>query len=187
MASFTAAGNEAILSGYDFSPFRKIVDVGGGDGSLIEGILKTNPAVLGVVFDLPHAIKHAQQRLEAAGLTNRCQAITGDFFESVPDGGEAYVLKWIIHDWDDEKAVTILRNCRRAMPQQAKLLLIEAVIPPGNTPSFHKFMDLNMLVMTGGCERTEAEYQALLEAAGFRLTGIIPTQSEMRVIEGAHA
>jgi len=165
MASFTAAGNEAILSGYDFSPFRKIVDVGGGDGSLIEGILKTNPAVLGVVFDLPHAIKHAQQRLEAAGLTNRCQAITGDFFESVSDGGEAYVLKWIIHDWDDEKAVTILRNCRRAMPQQAKLLLIEAVIPPGNTPSFHKFMDLNMLVMTGGRERTEDEYRALLAAA----------------------
>jgi hypothetical protein len=116
MASFTAAGNEAILAAYDFSPFRKIVDVGGGDGSLIAGILKTHPAVQGVVFDLPHAIMHAQQRLEAAGLTNRCQAVAGDFFESVPDGGDAYALKWIIHDWDDERAVTILRNCRRAMP-----------------------------------------------------------------------
>jgi O-methyltransferase domain/Dimerisation domain len=185
MASFTAAGNEAILSGYDFSPFRKIVDVGGGDGSLIEGILKTNPAMLGVVFDLPHAVMHAQQRLEAAGLTNRCQAIKGDFFESVPNGGEAYVLKWIIHDWDDDKAVTILRHCRRAMPQQAKLLLIEAVIPPGNTPSFHKFMDLNMLVMTGGRERTEDEYRALLAAADLNLTKIIATRSEMSVLEAA--
>jgi len=185
MASFTAAGNEAILKGYDFSPFRKIVDVGGGDGSLIAGILKTNPAAQGVVYDLPHAIIHAQQRLEAAGLRNRCQAVAGDFFESVPNGGDAYVLKWIIHDWDDERAVTILSNCRRAMPEQAKLLLIEAVIPPGDAPSFHKFMDLNMLVMTGGRERTEAEYRALLAPADLNLTKIIATRSEMSVLETA--
>jgi hypothetical protein len=183
MASFTAAGNEAILRGYDFSPFSKIVDVGGGDGSLIAGILKANPATQGVVFDLPHAIMRAQQRLEAAGLMNRCQAVAGDFFESVPAGGDAYVLKWIIHDWDDERAVTILKNCRRAMPQVAKLLLIEAVIPAGNAPSFHKFMDLNMLVMTGGRERTEAEYRALLGAADLNLTRIIATRSEMSVVE----
>lgn len=187
MASFTAAGNEAILSGYDFLPFSKIVDVGGGDGSLISGILEANPAVEGVVFDLSHAIMHAQQRLEAAGLTNRCQAVAGDFFESVPAGGDAYVLKWIIHDWEDDRAVTILRNCRRVMSEQAKLLLIEAVIPPDNAPSFHKFMDLNMLVMTGGRERTEAEYRTLLAAADLNLTGIIATQSEMSVLEAACA
>lgn len=187
MASFTAAGNEAILSGYDFSPFSKIVDVGGGDGSLISGILKANSAVKGVVFDLSHAIMHAQQRLAADGLTNRCQTVAGDFFQSVPAGGDAYVLKWIIHDWDDEKAVTILRNCRREMSEHAKLLLIEAVIPPGNAPSFHKFMDLNMLVMTGGRERTEAEYRALLAAADLNLTGIIATRSEMSVVEAAPA
>jgi hypothetical protein len=118
VASFTAAGNAAILSGYDFSPFHKIVDVGGGDGGLIAGILKTNPTTQGVVFDLPHEIAHAQQRLEGAGLRNRCQAVAGDFFESVPGGGDAYMLKWIIHDWDDERAVTILRNYGRAMPRK---------------------------------------------------------------------
>jgi hypothetical protein len=185
MASFTAAGNEAILTGYDFSRFSKVVDVGGGDGSLITGILKANLGVQGIVFDLPHAIAHAQQRLEAVGLTNRCQAVAGDFFESVPDGGDAYVLKWIIHDWDDERAITIFRNCRKAMRQKAKLLLIEAVIPLGNTPSFHKFMDLNMLVMTGGRERTEAEYRALLAAADLNLSKVIATQSEMSVLEAA--
>jgi O-methyltransferase domain len=101
----------------------------------------------------------------------------------VPSGGDVYVLKWIIHDWDDERAVTILKNCRRAMREHAKLLLIEAILPLGNAPSFHKFMDLNMLVMTGGRERTEAEYRALLLAAGLGLSRIVPTQSEMNVLE----
>jgi hypothetical protein len=105
----------------------------------------------------------------------------------VPSGGNAYLLKWIIHDWDDERSVAILKNCYRAMAAHGKVLVIEAVIPRGNAPSFHKFMDLNMLVMTGGRERSEAEYRVLLEAAGFRLTQIIPTQSEMSVIEGARA
>jgi hypothetical protein len=151
MASFTAASNDAILSGYDFSPFSTIVDVGGGDGGLIAAILKANPAAQGVVFDVPHALIHAQQRLEAAGLTNRCRAIAGDFFESVPGGGDAYLVKCIIHDWDDERAVTILTNCRRVMEQDAKLVLIEAVIPPGNVirscPSSTRFQDWRLLFL----------------------------------------
>ncbi len=187
MASYTAAVNQAILGSYDFSSFKKVFDIGGGDGSLITGILKANPATAGMVFDLPHAVMHAQARIDSAGLGKRCQAANGDFFESVPGGGDAYVLKWIIHDWVEERAVAILKNCRRAMPKHGKLLLIEAVIPAGNTPSFHKFMDLNMLVMTGGHERTEAEYRALLAASGLNLTRIVPTQSEMSVLEAAPA
>ncbi len=186
MASYTTAVNESIIRSYDFSPFRKIVDVGGGDGSLMVGILKANPAIDGLVFDLPHAAAHARARLQAAALTERCQVVEGDFFKSVPDGRDAYLLKWIIHDWDDDQAVAILRNCRRAMPQHAKLLLIEGVIPPGNAPSFHKFGDLNMLVMTGGRERTEAEYGALATVAGLRLARTVRTDFELSVLEVEH-
>lgn len=187
MASFSSVVNAVIVASYDFSPFGQIVDVGGGDGSLLASILQANPRMKGVLFDLPHVVAGARRRIEAEGIVERCEVVAGDAFTSVPSGGEAYLLKWIIHDWDEERSVAILKNCHRAMVENGKLLLVEAVIPRGNTPSFHKFMDLNMLVMTGGRERNEAEYQALLEAAGFRLTRIIPTQSEMSVIEGARA
>src|SRR5262249_1238990 len=122
-----------------------------------------------------------------SGLAERCTITGGDFFAAVPSGGDAYILKWIIHDWDDERAVTLLRNCRRAMTPHGKLLVIEAVNPPGNTPFFHKWVNLTMLVIGGGHERTAAEYRALFEAAGFKLTQIIPTSSEMSVIEGIPA
>ena len=187
MASFSSVVNAAVVASYDFSSIGKIVDVGGGDGSLIASILKANPRMKGVLFDLPHVTAGARQRIEREGLTELCEVVAGDFFDSLPSGGDAYILKWIIHDWDDERSVTLLKNCHRAMAKNGKLLVVEAIIPLDNAPSFHKFMDLNMLVMTGGRERMEAEYQALLEAAGFRLTRIIPTQSEMRVIEGARA
>jgi SAM-dependent methyltransferase len=187
MASFSSVVNAAIVASYDFSSIGKIVDVGGGDGSLIASILKANLQTKGVLFDLLHVTAGARQRLEREGLTERCEVVAGDFFGSVPNGGDAYLLKWIIHDWDDDRSVTLLKNCHRAMAKNGKLLVVEAIIPLDNAPSFHKFMDLNMLVMTGGRERTEAEYQALLEAAGFRLTRVISTQSEMRVIEGVHA
>ncbi|MBI3801360.1 MAG: methyltransferase [Deltaproteobacteria bacterium] len=187
MASFSSVVNAAIVTSYDFSSIGNIVDVGGGDGSLITSILKANPGMKGVLFDLPHVIAGARRRIEAEGLAERCEVVAGDAFTSVPSGGDAYLLKWIIHDWDEEHSVAILKNCHRAMAEQGKLLLVEARVPPGNTPSFHKFMDLNMLVMTGGRERTEVEYQALLEAAGFRLTRTIPTPSEMDVMEGARA
>ena len=187
MASFSSVVNATVVASYDFSSIGKIVDVGGGDGSLIASILQANPGMKGVLFDLPHVIVGARRRIEAEGLAERCDVVAGDAFASVPSGGDAYLLKWIIHDWDDARSVTLLKSCHRAMAKNGKLLVVEAIIPSDDTPSFHKFMDLNMLVMTGGCERTEAEYQTLLEAAGFRLVGIIPTQSEMRVIEGIRA
>jgi ubiquinone/menaquinone biosynthesis C-methylase UbiE len=183
MTGMTLAVNEAVLSGYDFSPISKIVDVGGGHGSLLASILKTNPEVKGVLCDVPSVIEGAQSRIEAEGLADRCELMPGDFFEAVPSGGEAYILKWIIHDWDDEKSIIILKNCHRAMTENGKLLLVEAVVPTGSEPHFSKFIDLNMLVMTGGRERTESEYRRLLEASGFELTRIIPTESPMSVIE----
>jgi hypothetical protein len=184
MTGMTLAVNDAVLSAYDFSSIRKIVDVGGGHGSLITSILKLNPHMKGVLFDAKPVIEGARRRVEAEGLTNRCGVVAGDFFESVPGGGDAYILKWIIHDWDEKRSVTILKNCHRAMVENAKLLLIEAVVPPGGEAHISKFVDLNMLVMTGGRERTADEYRSLLETSGFRLTRIAATDSPMSVIEG---
>jgi hypothetical protein len=185
MRSFSSVVNAAVVESYDFSSIGRIVDIGGGDGSLITSILQANPSVQGVLFELPHVIAGARWCIERAELTERCAVVAGDFFSSVPAGGDAYILKWVIHDWDDERGAALLRNCRQAMAEDGRLLLVEAVIPMDNSPSFHKFMDLNMLVMTGGRERTEVEYRTLLEAAGFRLTRIVPTPSEMMVIEAA--
>jgi hypothetical protein len=184
MTGMTLAVNDAVLSSYDFSSITKIVDVGGGHGSLIASILKANPQMKGVLFDALSVAEGAQNRIEAEGIADRCEVVSGDFFQSVPVGGDAHILKWIIHDWDDERSITILRNCHRAMTENGKLLLVEAVVPRGSEPHFSKFIDLNMLVMTGGRERTEDEYRTLLEASGFKLTTIIPTDSPMSVIEG---
>ncbi|HXG66725.1 MAG TPA: methyltransferase [Blastocatellia bacterium] len=187
MTTLTEWVEAAILQTYDFSTIGKIVDVGGGHGGFISAILKANPGMKGVLFDQPHVVDGASETIEKAGLADRCEIVGGSFFDAVPEGGDAYILKWIIHDWDDERSIAILRNCRRAMLQTGRLLLVETVVPPGNEPSFAKFIDLNMLVMTGGRERTEAEYRALFEAAGFRLTRIVPTPSPMFVIEGVPA
>lgn len=184
MTGMTLAVNKAVLSSYDFSPISKIVDVGGGHGSLIASILKANTQMKGVLFDAPPVIEGAHRRFESEGLADRCEVAAGDFFSSVPSGGEAYILKWIIHDWDDEQSITILKNCHRAMTENGKLLLVEAVVPRGSEPHFSKFMDLNMLVMTGGRERTADEYRMLLEASGFGLTRIVSTESAMSIIEG---
>jgi hypothetical protein len=187
MTNYTRRIAAAVVAGYDFSQFGTLVDVGGGYGTLLTAILQAHPALRGVLFDLPHVTEDAQKRIAVAGLTERCAIQAGDFFEAVPQGGDAYLVKWIIHDWDDEHSIALLKNCHRAMTGHSKLLVVEAVIPPGNTPFFHKWMDLTMLVITGGRERTEAEYRALLESAGFKLTQIIPTASEMSVIEGVRA
>ncbi len=184
MTGMTLAVNDAVLNSYDLSSISKIVDVGGGHGSLIASILKANPQMKGVLFDAPSVAEGAQSRIEVEGIADRCEVVAGDFFQSVPGGGDAYILKWIIHDWDDERSNTILRNCHRAMTENGKLLLVEAVVPRGSEPHFSKFIDLNMLVMTGGRERTENEYRMLLETSGFKLTSIIPTESPMSVIEG---
>ena len=192
MTNMTMQVAAAVVAAYDFTQFGTLVDVGGGSGSLLMAILRANPALRGVLFDVPHVAEEAQKRITAAGLAEQCVVEAGDFFQAVPPAGDAYLLKWIIHDWDDEQSVTILRNCHRAMAKGGRLLLVEAVIPRGNAPFFHKFIDLTMLMLLGGHERTEAEYHALLEAAGFRLTSITPTQSEitqseMSVIEAVPA
>ena len=174
----------AVTAAYDFSPFRTIVDVGGGRGTLLAAILRANPGVRGILFEQAHVIPGARQYLDGAGLGQRCELVAGDFFESVVAGGDAYVLKWIVHDWDDEHAVRILERCRRAMSGAGRLLLVETVIPPGNDPSSGKLADLAMMVWTGGKERTEAEYRSLLAAAGFELTRVVPTPSSLSVIEG---
>ena len=184
MTDFTTTLTANITADYDFSSFRKIVDVAGGQGGLISSILKAHPTMQGVLFDLPQTIENAKAFIEAQGVTSRCELVGGNFFESVPSGGDAYIMKSIIHDWDDEKAIAILKNCHKAMVENGKLLLVEMVIGPGNQTSLGKFIDLAMLVMACGCERTEAEYRALFEASGFRLTNIFNTQSTMNVIEG---
>jgi len=183
MSSVTAATNEAILSLYDFSNFSTVVDVGGGHGGLITSILKSNPKVKGVLFDAPQVIEGARPKLEAAGLAERCETVAGDFFKSVPAGGDAYVMKWIIHDWDDEKSITILRNCRSRMRANGRLILVDCVVPESDEPHFSKFIDLNMLVMTGGKERTAKEFEQLLGAAGFKLLRIIPTELPTSIVE----
>jgi hypothetical protein len=177
----------AMLDAYDFSRFKTLVDVGGGNGSLLTAILRQTPSLKGVLYDLPHVIERARPNLQAAGVGDRSTTVPGSFFESVPAGHDAYLMRHIIHDWDDAKSLTILGHCRKAIPPSGTLLLIEGVIPPGNDESFTKFLDLNMLLIPGGQERTEAEYRQLLASAGFRLTRIVPTRTEISVIEAAPA
>jgi hypothetical protein len=178
----------AMLDGYDFSGIRNLTDVGGGNGSLMCEVLRRHPHLRGTVFDLPGPVERAKHSIETAGLNSRCTTIGGSFFESVPGGGDAYLLRHIIHDWDDDKAIAILRNVRKAMSDRGgKLLLVESVIPSGNDPAFGKLLDLTMLIGPGGKERTEQEFRQLYEASGFRLTRIIPTASDVSVIEGEPA
>jgi hypothetical protein len=160
------------------------VDVGGGNGSLLIETLKRHPHQRGVLFDRPDVIERASAGLKAAGLEGRCTAVSGDFFVSVPPGGDASLMRHIIHDWDDERARVILKNCRAVMPASGRLLLVESVIAPGDTPDWFKLLDLTMLVLLGGMERTEAEFSALLASAGFRLARVLRTRAEVCVIEG---
>jgi hypothetical protein len=179
-------GNEtrAMLDAYSFAGYGTLVDVGGGNGSLLMAILRHTPSLKGILYDLPHVVERAAAAIQREGMANRCTPVAGSFFESVPSGHDAYLMRHIIHDWDDEKALTILRNCRKAIKPTGKLLLVEAVIPPGNDPSWSKFLDLNMLLIPGGQERTETEYRQLFKAADFLLTRIVPTTTEISVIEG---
>jgi hypothetical protein len=189
-AAMTSRGNledRAIASAYDFGG-GTIVDVGGGRGSLLAAILRGNPDPRGILFDLPAVEARARELLGTAGLLSRCELVAGDFFKDVPAGGDLYLMKKIIHDWDDARAQRILANCRTAMGKHGRLLLMEQVILPGNAPSLGKLMDLQMLVMTpGGRERTEAQYCSLLAAAGFKLAGITPTACPLSIIVGVPA
>ena len=171
-----------ILSRYP--PPGEIFDIGGGRGTLITAILQAYPNMRGVLFDQPHVVEGVDRILEAAGVAERCEIVAGDCFQSVPSGGDAYVLQRVLHGCEDVSTVTILKNCRTAMGEGGRIIVIDRVIPPGNEPSPGKIADLNPLVIVGGRERTQAEHRRLFDAAGFRLTNITPTQSTFSIIEG---
>lgn len=187
MANLTGFYNAVVLDSYSFSGIGKVVDVGGGDGSLVIALLRANPGMKGIVFDLPQVTERAKQRIREAGLEERCEVITGDQFVSVPSGGDMYILSRCLGAFDDARVIQLLKGCRGVMPEKSKLVLIERVLPArlGDSITAHyAFMsDLNMLVNTGGQERTETQHCALLKAAGFRVTSLVPTQSEMSVVE----
>jgi orsellinic acid C2-O-methyltransferase len=191
MADFTKLVAVAVAAAYDFAPLRTIVDVGGGNGALLIGILRAHAHLRGIVFDQPSAAARATQQIAEHGLADRCEAIGGDFFEEVPQGADAYVLKHVIHDWNDERAVAILKNCLRAMPAHGRLLIVEGIYPPRVDASLDARAaaanDVNMLVNTGGRQRSEAEFVALYAAAGFKLTRILPTLARVSIIEGSRA
>jgi len=187
MANLIGVYNSAVLASYSFSSIEKLVDVGGGDGSLIVAILQTKPKMKGMLFDLPHVAEKAKQRITEAGLSGRCDIVAGNALVSVPSGGDAYILSRVINSFDNERALAVLQNCRRAITEKSKLLLVERVLPDRVEHSMAAqgpvMSDLNMMVISGGRERTATEHKALLEAAGFTLTKIIPTPSEVSMIE----
>lgn len=185
MVSIHGRETPAMLEAYDFSTLGTLADLGGGNGSVLIAILQRHPHLRGILYDLPNVVGRAKQNIAAAQLTARCQALNGSFFENVPSGADAYLMRHIIHDWNDEQCLAILRNIHRAAPAGAKLLLVESVIRPGNDPDFAKLLDLTMLVIPGGQERTEDEYRRLLAAGGFELQRVVPTAAEVSLLEAA--
>ena len=184
MTGFSRMFTPAVLDAYDFSWLngKTLVDVGGGHGFVLTSILKKYPEIRGAVADLEHVVAGAPEMIRKAGVESRCTTDNCDFFASVP-AGDAYVMKHIIHDWDDEKATTILRNCARAGNGKTRVILMESVVAPGNEPHFAKWLDLEMLLLPGGKERTEAEFARLFEGAGFKLTRVVPTKGALFVVE----
>jgi hypothetical protein len=174
---------QAVCDVYDFSRFSTLTDLGGGNGSLLQEILAANQTLLGTLADLPPVLPEARKTLEASGLADRCRLVECNFFLGVPAGADAYVLANVLHDWQDEKALTILKNCRLAMNPGSTLLIIEMIVPPGNEPSAAKLLDLEMLVVTGGRERREDEFGRLLSAAGLTLKRIVPVVQGLFILE----
>jgi hypothetical protein len=174
----------AVLEAYDFSRFAFVVDVGGGQGLLLKEILLACPAARGILFDQAHVIASAHKVPISAELKQRCQFVAGSFLESVPENGDAYLMKAILHDWDDDKSIEILRTCRRAMSPKARLFVIERVIGPPNESPEGKFSDLNMMVQYAALERTRQQFHNLLKSGGFELTDVVPTRSPMSIIVG---
>jgi hypothetical protein len=185
MTALARQGQGQAARAYDYTDLKTVVDVGGGQGTVLAGVLEANPHLHGILFDQPAVVARAQAQLAGTPLAGRITTVAGDFFESVPEGGDAYLLSTVIHDWDDERAALILRNCRRAMGSDARLLLAEAVVPPLNEYHFAKHMDLEIMVMYGGRERTEEEYRRLLAAEGFQVEQVIGTTTPFSLIEAA--
>jgi predicted O-methyltransferase YrrM len=188
MAGLTQAVVMNVVPVYDWSGLGTIVDVGGGNGALLSAVLKAAPSAKGIVFDEDYVVKETARRLEADGLSGRCSVAGGSFFESVPGGGDAYLLKMILHDWDDDNAVKILSNISRSMRPEGRVLVMDSVIPEGDAPHPGKFMDMNMLAMTGGMERTEKEFAELFARSGLRLRRVVHTHSPLfSIVEAAKA
>jgi hypothetical protein len=191
MATFAPWRAAAVAAAIDFSAFGKVADVGGGNGALLIGLLKACPHLAGVVFDQPHAAARALERVAAAGLTGRCEVVAGSFFDGVPSGADAYLISNVLVDWDDERAAAILRNCRAAMPRQGQVLILEEVYPArvGQSDECRGVAasDVNMLVCTGGRQRSEEEFRGLLAASGLRLSGVVPTAAGVSVVQGEPA
>jgi SAM-dependent methyltransferase len=183
MTAVSSVTIEPILGAYDFGGFKNVVDVGGGRGRLLAGILRAAPSARGVLFDQPSVLQAAHQTLDSFGVTDRCEIVSGNFFEGVPTGGDAYLMKTIIHDWHDEDALKILNQVRKAIKPDGFLLLFETVVPEPNAKHLAKLLDLEMLVTAGGQERTRDEYTELLKKAGFRLNRIITTACPLSIIE----
>jgi hypothetical protein len=183
MVGFHGSEPPAVAAAYDFSSFRTIADIGGSTGNLLSAILARYPEPRGILFDLPHVVRDAPTLLEQRGLAHRVRIEAGSFFDDVPAGADAYVLSHVIHDWNREQCLTILGHCRRAMAPGGRLLLVEMVLPEGDAPHPGKLLDMVMLTVPGGEERTPPQYAALLADAGFRMTRVVPTASLVSVVE----
>lgn len=188
MTSLSKTENPTVAAAYKFSEIRTLVDVGGGHGSLLATILKANPKLKGVLYDQPSVIARAQkdQHVTAKGIADRCRLESGNFFEAVPKSGDVYIMKSILHDWNDEACVKILANCRDAMNEKGKVLVVDNVIAPGNDPGWGKLLDIQMLII-GGRERTRKEFATLFAAAGLKLTRVVPTKCPLSIVEGIRA
>ena len=182
MTAFSGMVVPAVLESYDFSGIGTLCDVAGGHGMMLTSILQKYPAMKGVLFDLEHVIAGSHEIIRSAGVADRCETASGDFFQAVP-AADSYLMKHIIHDWEESKAITILRNCAKAMRGNGKILLIECILPAGDEPHMGKWIDIEMLALPGGQERNEAEYRELLQKADLKLVRAIPTQSPFSVIE----
>lgn len=184
MVGWAETVHTACIEAYDFSGIETIVDIAGGYGTLISAILNAHPDMRGILFDQPHVVAKADDLLTSRGVRDRCETVGGNFFEAVPSSGDAYIMSHILHDWGDHECIRFLQNIRQAMPAHGKLLVVDQVVPTGDTPHFSKLMDICMMIMyVAGKERTEAEFQALFQAAGFQLLRILPTRSPMSILE----
>ena len=184
MTGVHGAEYAAMLEAYDFNSIQTLADVGGGNGTLLRTIMQRYPHMHGILFDLEHVVERARQNPANASIIPRCRFLAGSFFDSVPSGADAILMRHIIHDWTDEQCHAILKNCRNALCPGGRVLIVESVIPPGNDPNWTKFLDLNMMIIPGGKERTKAEFTSLLHQAGFQLERIVPTRIELSIIVG---
>lgn len=179
MSGLTGAVIMNVLPEYDFTAFKTIIDVGGGNGALLMAVLDKAPNAKGIVFDEEYVVAETKKILAQKGYTNRCETAAGSFFDFIPANADAYIMKMVLHDWNDEQSLQILKNFNKAMKQGSKLLVLESVIPEGNEPHPGKFMDINMLAMTGGMERTEKEFASLFAKAGLKLSRVIHTHTPL--------